>query len=50
MAVPFEAVILYRVPNKQERNNHLLSISSRIRWDKDRLNKIIQTLSNPAHL
>ena len=33
------------VPNKQERNNHLLSISSRIRWDKDRLNKIIQTLS-----
>ena len=40
-----EAVILYRVPNKQERNNHLLSISSRIRWDKDRLNKIIQTLS-----
>ena len=40
-----EAVILYRVPNKQERNNHLLSISSRIRWDKDRLNKIIHTLS-----
>ena len=40
-----EAVILYRVPNKQERNNHLLSISSRIRWDKDRLNKIIQVLS-----
>ena len=40
-----EAVILYRVPNKRERNNHLLSISSRIRWDKDRLNKIIQTLS-----
>ena len=40
-----EAVILHRVPNEQERNNHLLSISSRIRWDKDRLNKIIQALS-----
>lgn len=40
-----EAVILYRVPNKQERNSHLLSISSRIRWDTDRLNKIIHTLS-----
>lgn len=40
-----EAVILHRVPNEQERNNHLLSISSRIIWDKDRLNKIIQALS-----
>ena len=40
-----EAVILHRVPNEQERNNHLLSISSRISWDKDRLNKIIQALS-----
>ena len=40
-----EAVILHRVPNEQERKNHLLSISSRIRWDKDRLNKIIQALS-----
>ena len=40
-----EAVILHRVPNEQERNNHLLSISSRIRWDKDRLNMIIQALS-----
>lgn len=40
-----EAVILHRVPNKQERNNYLLSITSRIRWDKDRLNKIIQVLS-----
>ena len=39
-----EAVILHRVPNK-ERNNYLLSISSCIRWDKDRLNKIIHTLS-----
>ncbi len=29
-----EAVVLHRVPNEQERNNHLLSISSRIRWDK----------------
>mgnify|MGYP000063834831 CR=1 FL=1 len=45
MGLPFEAVILHRVPNEQERNNHLLSISSRIRWDKDRLNKIIQALS-----
>lgn len=40
-----EAVILHRIPNEQERNNYLLSISSRISWDKDRLNKIIHTLS-----
>lgn len=40
-----EAVILHRVLNRQERNNYLLSINSRIRWDKDRLNKIIHTLS-----
>lgn len=40
-----EAVILHCLPNEQERNNYLLSITSRIRWDKDRLNKIIHTLS-----
>ena len=40
-----EAVILYHVPNEQERNNYLHLINSRIRWDMDRLNKIIQTLS-----
>lgn len=40
-----EAVILYHVPNEQERNNYLHSINSCIRWDMDRLNKIIQTLS-----
>ena len=40
-----EAVILHRVPNKQERNTYLLLISSRITRDKDRLNKIIQVLS-----
>ena len=40
-----EAVALHCTPNEQERNNYLLSISSRIRWDKDRLNKIIYTLS-----
>lgn len=40
-----EAVILHHIQNEQERNNYLLSISSRIRWDKDRLNNIIQTLS-----
>ena len=40
-----EAVILYHVPNEQERNNYLHSINSRIRWDMDRLNKIIQTLT-----
>ena len=40
-----EAVVLHRVPNEQERNNYLLSISSRIRWDKDRVNNIIHTLS-----
>ena len=43
-----EAVILHRVPNKQERNNYLHSINSRIRWDMDRLNKIIQTLSQSS--
>ncbi len=40
-----EAVILHYLPNEQERNNYLLSITSRIKWDKDRLNKIIHTLS-----
>lgn len=40
-----EAVILHHVANEQERNNYLHSISSRIRWDKDRLNNIIQALS-----
>ncbi|MBC8592153.1 site-specific integrase [Oscillospiraceae bacterium N12] len=40
-----EAIVLHRVPNEQERNNYLLSISSRIRSDKDRVNKIIHTLS-----
>lgn len=43
-----EAVILYHVPNEQERNNYLHSINSRIRWDMDRLNKIIQTLSQSS--
>ena len=41
-----EAVaIMHCTPNEQERNNYLLSISSRIRWNKDRVNKIIHTLS-----
>jgi len=40
-----EAIILHCLLNKQERNNYLLSISSHIRWDKDRLNNIIHTLS-----
>lgn len=40
-----EAVILHHVLNEQERNNYLLSISSHIRWDKDRLNKVIHALS-----
>ena len=40
-----EVVNLNLVSSKDERNNYLLSISSRIRWDKDRLNKIIHTLS-----
>ena len=40
-----EAIVLHRVPNEQERNNYLLSIGSRIKWDKERLNKIIHTLS-----
>ena len=42
---PSEAVNLHLISSKDERNNYLLSISSRIRWDKDRLNKIIYTLS-----
>ena len=40
-----EAVNLHLISSKDERNNYPLSISSRIRWDKDRLNKIIYTLS-----
>ena len=40
-----EEVNLHLISRKDERNNYLLSISSRIRWDKDRLNKIIYTLS-----
>ena len=40
-----ETVVLHHLSTEQERNNYLLSISSRIRWDKDRLNKIIHTLS-----
>ena len=40
-----ETVVLHHLSPVQERNNYLLSISSRIRWDKDRLNKIIHTLS-----
>lgn len=40
-----EAVNLHLISSKDERNNYLLSISSHIRWDKDRLNKIIHTLS-----
>lgn len=40
-----EAVVMHCTTNEQERNNYLLSISSRIRWDKERLNKIIHTLS-----
>ena len=40
-----ETVVLHHLSPEQERNNYLLSINSRIRWDKDRLNKIIHTLS-----
>ncbi len=39
-----ETVISHSILS-EERNNYLLSISSRIRWDKDRLNKIIHALS-----
>lgn len=38
-------VVLHHVSTEQERNNYLLSIGSRIKWDKERLNKIIHTLS-----
>lgn len=40
-----ETVVLYHLSVEQERNNYLLSIGSRIKWDKDRLNKIIHALS-----
>lgn len=40
-----EMVILHHIRDGIERNNYLLSISSRIKWDKERLNKIIHTLS-----
>lgn len=40
-----EAVVLHHMLNEQKRNNYLFSISSYIKWDKERLNKIIHTLS-----
>ena len=40
-----ETVILHHLSTEQERNNYLHSIGSRIKWDKERLNKIIHTLS-----
>ena len=40
-----ETVVLHHLSTEQERNNYLLSIGSRIKWDKDRLNKIIHALS-----
>ena len=40
-----ETVVLHHLSTGQERNNYLLSIGSRIKWDKERLNKIIHTLS-----
>ena len=40
-----ETVVLHHISTGQERNNYLLSIGSRIKWDKDRLNKIIHALS-----
>ena len=40
-----ETVVLHHLLTGQERNNYLLSIGSRIKWDKDRLNKIIHALS-----
>ena len=40
-----ETVVIHHLSTEQERNNYLLSIGSRIKWDKDRLNKIIHTLS-----
>ena len=39
-----ETVVLHHLSPEQERNNYLLSIGSRIKWDKDRLNKIIHKL------
>lgn len=40
-----ETIVLHHLSTEQERNNYLLSIGSRITWDKDRLNKIIHALS-----
>lgn len=41
-----ETVVLHHnISTGQERNSYLLSIGSRIKWDKERLNKIIHTLS-----
>ena len=40
-----ETVILHHLSTEQERNNYLLSIGSRIKWDKESLNKVIHTLS-----
>ena len=43
-----ETVVLHHISTGQERNNYLLSIGSRIKWDKERLNKIIRTLSQSS--
>lgn len=40
-----ETVVLHHISTVQERNNYLLSIGSRIKWEKERLNKIIHRLS-----
>ncbi len=40
-----ETVVLHHTSTGQERNNYLLSIGSRIKLDKTRLNKIIHTIS-----
>lgn len=39
-----ETVILHKDHAEVERNNHLLSIAERIKWDKEKLEKTIQAL------
>ena len=38
-------VVLHQNRTKTERDNYLLSITERIKWDKDKLEKVIQTLN-----
>lgn len=39
-----DTVVLHKDHTEAERDNYLLSIAERVKWDKDKLEKVIQTL------